>query len=67
MDDLDQLSSHHLWSMPEIRNQLKKIFGDTWTPKQYREETKRIHKRIPTYEISLSKHREIHGIKLGKG
>lgn len=62
-DEGNGVSSHHMWSMPEIRNQLKKIHGENWTPKQYREETKRIHSMIPVYKIPLKKHRQLHGHK----
>ncbi len=60
----NSFSSHHMFSMPEIRTQLEKIFGDEKPRSWYKEETKRIHSLIPTYKITLEKHKEIHGKKI---
>lgn len=62
-DEGNGTSLHHMWSMPEIRNQLKKIHGSSWTTQQYQEETKKIHSMIPVYKITLKKHRQLHGHK----
>lgn len=59
------LTTHHLFTNPEVRVALVKIYGEPTTP----EEIDRLHKEMakirrwmPTYEISEEHHRFIHGL-----
>lgn len=58
------LTTHHLFTNPEVREALVKMYGEPVTPEEevrLKKEMARVRKWMPTYEVSEALHRRIHG------
>lgn len=60
------LTTHHLFTNPEVREALIKMYGEPVTPQEeerLKREMTKVRRWMPTYEISEALHRRIHGLE----